>query len=139
MATERQRLAMILGRAPRVRLVTYEGTSPQASIHRAVARGEFVFLRVSPNDPLIARIERDHAARVSQATARGKEVGGNVVATCSVVSGGIDEIVDELMRWKYGWSIRFDGPGSGRQRKKIVQLSLKPDVAEHDDSPALRD
>lgn len=140
MSSERQRLATILGRAPRVRVITYDKDArPLATSHKAVTRGEFVFIRVARSNALIERIAHDKAARIGQATARGRAVGGNVVATCSVVGGGIDEIVDELMRWKYGWTVRFDGPGPKRNRKVIVQITLDPRPDEHDDSPALQD
>lgn len=140
MSSDRQRLAMMLGRAPRVRLTTYDpAAKPHTTIARPVTRGEFVFVRVNANHAMITRLRHDPAMRVAPATSRGKARGPSLVATGGVVRGGIDEIVDGLIRWKYGWTARFDGPGSKRRPKAIVQITLEPDLAEHDDSPALRD
>lgn len=142
--SRRLRLAQSLGRAPYVALTTYrkDGT-PVSTPMQVVPRGEFLFFWTRADSGKVKRLNRDEVVRVAPCTVRGKATGPSFVGLGRVVAGGAEEMARELMLDKYGakmrWSLRLQRL-SGRAAERVaIQVTLEPDLHEHDDSPALRD
>lgn len=140
----RLRLAQSLGRAPYVSLTTYrKDGSPVSTPMQVVPRGEFLFFWTRVDSGKIKRLAHDEVVRVAPCTMRGKHTGPSIVGIGRSVSGGAEEMVRELMLYKYGtrmkWSLRLRRLVGRDAERTAIQVTLEPDMEDHDDSPALRE
>jgi PPOX class probable F420-dependent enzyme len=125
-------------------LTTYrKDGSPVSTPMQVVPRGEFLFFWTRADSGKVKRLQRDEVVRVAPCTVRGKLTGPSIVGIGRVVSGGAEEMVRDLMLHKYGakmkWSLRVRR-WFGRSAERVaIQVTLEPEIHEHDDSPALQD
>jgi PPOX class probable F420-dependent enzyme len=142
--SRRMHLAQALGRAPYVALTTYrkDGT-PVSTPMQVVPRGEFLFFWTRAESGKVKRLNRDQVVRVAACTVRGKTTGPSFVGIGRVLTGGAEEMVRELMLYKYGakmkWSLRVQRLFGKKDERVAIQVTLEPELDDHDDSPALRD
>jgi PPOX class probable F420-dependent enzyme len=110
---------------------------------QVVARGEFLFVWTRADSGKVKRINRDPVVRVAPCTVRGKPTGPSFVGLARAVSGGAEEMVRELMVAKYGfrmrWTLRWQRLRGQLDDHIAIQITLEPDLDEHDNSPALAD
>ena len=142
--SRRLQLAQSLGRAPYVALTTYrkDGT-PVSTPMQVVPRGEFLFFWTRADSGKVKRLNRDEVVRVAVCTVRGKTTGPSFVGIGRVLTGGAEEMTRELMLYKYGakmkWSLRLQRVFGRKAERVAIQVTLEPELDDHDDSPALRD
>jgi PPOX class probable F420-dependent enzyme len=142
--SRRLQLAQSLGRAPYVALTTYrkDGT-PVSTPMQVVPRGEFLFFWTRADSGKVKRLNRDQVVRVAACTVRGKPTGPSFVGIGRVLTGGAEEMARELMLYKYGakmkWSLRLQRLFGKNDERVAIQVTLEPELDDHDDSPALRD
>jgi PPOX class probable F420-dependent enzyme len=142
--SRRLQLAQSLGRAPYVALTTYrkDGT-PVSTPMQVVPRGEFLFFWTRADSGKVKRLNRDQVVRVAACTVRGKITGPSFVGIGRVLTGGAEEMARELMLYKYGakmkWSLRVQRLFGKNDERVAIQVTLEPELDDHDDSPALRD